>query len=61
MTIRQLHAAVLQHFGFWHLGVIGTPRDVADTMQIWFEQGAADGFVIQPPYHLVLAAQISWT
>jgi alkanesulfonate monooxygenase SsuD/methylene tetrahydromethanopterin reductase-like flavin-dependent oxidoreductase (luciferase family) len=48
MTIRQLYAAVSA--GFWHLGVIGTPTDVADTMQTWFEQGAADGFIIQPPY-----------
>jgi FMN-dependent oxidoreductase (nitrilotriacetate monooxygenase family) len=48
MTIRQLHAAVSA--GFWHLGVIGTPDDVANTMQQWFEEGAADGFIIQPPY-----------
>ena len=48
MTMRQLYAAVSA--GFWHLGVIGTPIDVADTMQTWFEQGAADGFIIQPPY-----------
>ncbi len=50
MTIRQLHAAVSA--GFWHLGVIGTPTDVADTMQTWFEQGAADGFIVQPPPYL---------
>jgi FMN-dependent oxidoreductase (nitrilotriacetate monooxygenase family) len=48
MTMRQLYAAVSA--GFWHLGVIGTPDDVANTMQEWFEQGAADGFIIQPPY-----------
>jgi FMN-dependent oxidoreductase (nitrilotriacetate monooxygenase family) len=48
MTMRQLYAAVSA--GFWHLGVIGTPADVADTMQNWFEQGAADGFIVQPPY-----------
>ena len=48
MTMRQLYAAVSA--GFWHLGVIGTPAEVADTMQTWFEQGAADGFIIQPPY-----------
>ncbi|MBS0561903.1 MAG: LLM class flavin-dependent oxidoreductase [Proteobacteria bacterium] len=48
MTMRQLYAAVSA--GFWHLGVIGTPTEVADTMQTWFEQGAADGFVVQPPY-----------
>ena len=27
-----------------------SPTDVADTMQKWFEEGAADGFNIQPPY-----------
>jgi N-acetyl-S-(2-succino)cysteine monooxygenase len=48
MTMRQLYAAVSA--GFWHLGVIGTPVDVADTMQTWFERDAADGFIIQPPY-----------
>ena len=37
MTIRQLHAAVSA--GFWHLGVIGTPTDVADTMQTLVRTG----------------------
>jgi alkanesulfonate monooxygenase len=48
MTIRQLFAAVSA--GFWHLGVIGTPQTIADTMEEWFTSGAADGFIIQPPY-----------
>jgi FMN-dependent oxidoreductase (nitrilotriacetate monooxygenase family) len=48
MTIRQLFAAVSA--GFWHLGVIGTPETIADTLEQWFRQGAADGFIIQPPY-----------
>jgi alkanesulfonate monooxygenase len=48
MTIRQLFAAVSA--GFWHLGVIGTPTAIADTMEHWFRNGAADGFIIQPPY-----------
>lgn len=29
--------------------VIGTPKDVADDMEAWFEGGAADGFNICPP------------
>ena len=48
MTLRQLFAAVSA--GFWHLGVIGTPGRVADIMEEWFTGGAADGFIIQPPY-----------
>ncbi|WP_160000471.1 LLM class flavin-dependent oxidoreductase [Roseomonas sp. 18066] len=48
MTVRELFAAVSA--GFWHLGVIGTPRSIADTMEQWFTQGAADGFIIQPPW-----------
>ena len=27
---------------------IGTPAQVADTMQAWFEAGAADGFMVNP-------------
>lgn len=29
--------------------IVGTPRDVADELQRWEEEGAADGFVIAPP------------
>ena len=36
--------------GYWHLGVTGTGAMVADTMQQWFEEGACDGFIVQPPY-----------
>lgn len=48
MTLRQLLAAVSA--GYWHLGVTGTGAMVADTMQQWFEEGACDGFIVQPPY-----------
>lgn len=48
MTVRDLFAAVSA--GFWHLGVIGTPMMVADAMETWFSEGAADGFIIQPPW-----------
>ena len=29
--------------------VVGTPQQIADHMEKWFSQGAADGFNIQPP------------
>jgi len=29
--------------------IVGTAEDVADELQAWMEQGAADGFVISPP------------
>jgi alkanesulfonate monooxygenase SsuD/methylene tetrahydromethanopterin reductase-like flavin-dependent oxidoreductase (luciferase family) len=32
------------------LGIVGTPNLIADTMEEWFATGAADGFIIQPPY-----------
>ena len=44
LTIRQLYTAVSAGNG--HRQVIGTPADVADLMQEWFEAEAADGFNI---------------
>jgi FMN-dependent oxidoreductase (nitrilotriacetate monooxygenase family) len=32
-----------------HHIIVGTAEDVADRMELWFEQGAADGFNIMPP------------
>lgn len=32
-----------------HYIVVGTPEKIADTMQYWYEIGAADGFNIMPP------------
>ncbi|WP_046868167.1 LLM class flavin-dependent oxidoreductase [Microvirga massiliensis] len=48
MTLRELrdYAAV----GAGHRLVFGTPEDIADDLQHWFESGAADGFLIIPPY-----------
>jgi len=46
-TIRQLSRQVAgMGSGFT---VIGTPDEVANVMQAWFEQGACDGFNITPP------------
>jgi alkanesulfonate monooxygenase SsuD/methylene tetrahydromethanopterin reductase-like flavin-dependent oxidoreductase (luciferase family) len=30
-----------------HITVIGTPEDVADTMQTWLQSGGCDGFIMQ--------------
>ena len=48
LTIRQL----CQRAGMTsvHRTVVGTPAEVADAMQEWFENGAADGFNITPTH-----------
>jgi alkanesulfonate monooxygenase len=33
-----------------HFAIVGTPKDVADEMQKWFEAGACDGFNLVPSY-----------
>ncbi|MER7008214.1 NtaA/DmoA family FMN-dependent monooxygenase [Dactylosporangium sp. NPDC000555] len=43
-TVREL----LRAFGPGHLVAVGTPEHVADTIQRWFESGAADGFNLMP-------------
>jgi FMN-dependent oxidoreductase (nitrilotriacetate monooxygenase family) len=48
LTIRQLAMRVAGARG--KSVVKGTPVQIADYMQEWFEQGAADGFNIMPPY-----------
>jgi FMN-dependent oxidoreductase (nitrilotriacetate monooxygenase family) len=45
-TVRQLLGALAGAHG--HRVFVGTPMQLADTIQEWFENGAADGFVIQP-------------
>jgi len=49
LTIRQLYEIVGSGTN-WHLAPIGTPADVADVMQEWFETGASDGFNVLPSY-----------
>lgn len=44
LTLRQ----VALRFSLPRREFVGTPRQIADTLQQWFEQGAADGFVINP-------------
>ncbi|MBA1230194.1 LLM class flavin-dependent oxidoreductase [Pseudomonas viridiflava] len=36
--------------GRGHYSLIGTPDQVADELQLWFEQGAADGFNVLVPH-----------
>lgn len=47
-TIRQLLHRLAGARG--HRVVVGTPESVADEIQTWFENGAADGFNVMPPW-----------
>lgn len=47
-TIRQLYQWVATARG--HYTIVGTPADIADQLQAWFENEAADGFNILPPW-----------
>jgi FMN-dependent oxidoreductase (nitrilotriacetate monooxygenase family) len=48
MTLRDLYNLTAAARGHWV--VCGTPVQIADTLEEWFEGGAADGFNILPPY-----------
>jgi alkanesulfonate monooxygenase len=48
MTIAKLYKIMAGASG--HNVVAGTPADVADVMQDWFENGACDGWNLIPPY-----------
>ncbi|WP_433761639.1 LLM class flavin-dependent oxidoreductase [Nocardia sp. CA-135398] len=48
LTVRQLIGKL--GGGRGHRTFAGTPTDIADELQSWFEGGAADGFNIMPPY-----------
>jgi N-acetyl-S-(2-succino)cysteine monooxygenase len=47
LTLRQFYLAVATARG--HRTVVGTPEQIADAMQLWFDNGAADAFNIMPP------------
>jgi alkanesulfonate monooxygenase SsuD/methylene tetrahydromethanopterin reductase-like flavin-dependent oxidoreductase (luciferase family) len=47
-TIRQLYQWVASARG--HFTIVGTPATIVDTLQEWFENEAADGFNILPPW-----------
>ncbi len=48
LTVRQLIGKL--GGGRGHRTFAGTPEQIADELQAWFEGGAADGFNIMPPY-----------
>ncbi len=47
LTVRQLLGRLGGGRGHWTF--VGTPEQVADVMQTWFEQGGADGFNVMAP------------
>lgn len=47
LSIRELYKQVAGARGHWT--IIGTPQQIADQLQEWFENEAADGFNIMPP------------
>ncbi len=48
MTLRDLYNLTAAARGHWV--ICGTPQTIADTLQEWFTEGAADGFNILPAY-----------
>mgnify|MGYP001167341428 FL=1 len=46
-TIRELYEFIAGAPG--HREIVGTPEQIADQLQEWFEQGAADGFNVMAP------------
>jgi alkanesulfonate monooxygenase len=48
LSIRQLYLKIAGARG--HHTVVGTPETVADTLEQWFLEEAADGFNIMPPF-----------
>jgi FMN-dependent oxidoreductase (nitrilotriacetate monooxygenase family) len=48
MTLRDLYNLTAAARGHWVL--CGTPKHIADTLEEWFVEGAADGFNVLPPY-----------
>ena len=48
MSLRDLYSLTAAARGHWVL--CGSPETIADTLQQWFEEGAADGFNVMPPY-----------
>ncbi|QGZ64724.1 LLM class flavin-dependent oxidoreductase [Paraburkholderia acidisoli] len=48
LTIRELYLRIAGARG--HQQIVGTPQTIADQLQQWFEEGAADGFNIMPAW-----------
>ncbi|MFL9925322.1 LLM class flavin-dependent oxidoreductase [Herbaspirillum lusitanum] len=49
LSIRQTYLRIAGARG--HQQVVGTPKDIADLLESWFKDGAADGFNIMSPTH----------
>ena len=47
LTIRQLYLEIAGARGHWQ--VVGSPTQIADQLESWFLNGAADGFNVMPP------------
>jgi alkanesulfonate monooxygenase len=47
LTIRQLYLRTAGARGHWQL--VGTPTQIADELESWFQNEAADGFNVMPP------------
>jgi len=47
LTIRQLYLQIAGARGHWQ--VVGSPTQIADQLESWFLNGAADGFNVMPP------------
>ncbi|MFN4775730.1 MAG: LLM class flavin-dependent oxidoreductase [Pseudanabaena sp.] len=47
VTLRELYRSLATARG--HRTIIGSPESIADQLQEWFDNGAADGFNIMPP------------
>src|SRR4029079_12825091 len=47
LTVRQIAGRL---GGYGGLGMVGTPKMIADQMQEWLETGASDGFNVMFPY-----------
>lgn len=47
LTIRQLYQRIITSRG--HREILGTPEQIADQLQEWFENEACDGFNVMPP------------
>jgi len=48
LSIRELYLRIAGARGHWT--VVGTGTQIADRIQQWFENGAADGFNVMPPW-----------
>lgn len=48
LSIRQLYLRMAAARG--HLVLVGDARQIADTLEQWFVEGAADGFNVMPPF-----------